>query len=143
MQILVLNRNIEHDMLEFCSQALYNHTIDRFAEYGWVINDDRFELTSPNLQGVTVQSIWVVDRFILDNNIPLLDRINLLMTYLECNGCILWGRENYSGRYFVPFLQRLVSEHIISEEINVQIFGLWTEFRNGRTDRPHFDMTDM
>lgn len=140
MQILVLNSAIEREMLEFCSNALYNHTLDRFSAYGWITHDDRFEMTSSVLQGITVHSVWRIDRFIMDDEIPLSDRVNILMSYLECNGCILWEKENYSGRYYVPFLQRLVAEHIIDEDYNAQIFELWTEYRLGKTQKPHFDM---
>lgn len=139
MDILVLNKAIESGMKTFCSDALYNHVFDIFAQQGWVIYDERFELTSSNLFGITVHSLWIIDDFIENNEVSFANKLNLLMAYLECHGCILWGKENYSGRYFVPFLQRLVKESYLDENLNAETFGLWNEYRQGRTPKPHFD----
>lgn len=114
---------------------------DIFALNGWVINDERFELTSTNIFGITVHSVWRIDDFINDKQVKMADKLNVLMSYIECDGCLIWKRENYSGRYFVPFLQRLVVEGYIDEKTNANIFGTWTDYRNGRTPKPYFDMT--
>ena len=142
MDILVLNNAIESEIKSFCSEALYNHVIDIFAQEGWVVYDERFELTSGNIFGVTVYSVWRIDDFIENNNVSLANKLNLLMAYLECQGCILWGKENYSGRYFTPFLQRLVKEAYIDESLNAETFELWNEYRWGRTAKPQFDLME-
>ena len=64
------------------------------------------------------------------------------MVYLECNGCILWGKENYSGKYFTPFLQRLVEESYIDCNLNTETFALWNEYRQGRTSKPQLDFIE-
>ena len=143
MDIFVKNQEIDNSIQNFCSEALYNYVLDAFALNGWVINDERFELTATSIFGVTVHSIWTIDNFINDEQVNIIDKVNVLMSYLDCNGCILWGRENYSGRYFAPFLQRLFREGYIDENENAEIFGIWTEYRNGRTERPHFVMNEI
>ena len=140
MDVLIKNQTIDNSIQNYCSKALYNIVLDAFALKGWVINDERFELTATNIFGVTVHSLWLIDNFINDEQVNKTNKLNVLMSYLECEGCILWGRENYSGRYFVPFLQRLVRMGYINANENAEIFGLWTEYRNGRAPRPHFDI---
>ena len=140
MDIFVINSTIENNIKLFCSEALYNNVLDLFALNGWVIHDERFEMTATNIFGVTVRSIWTIDDFINDKQVNMIDKLNVLMSYIECDGCILWGKENYSGRYFVPFLQRLVREGHIDYDINADIFGVWTEYRKGNMPKPHFDI---
>jgi hypothetical protein len=142
MDILILNETIESEIKTFCSDALYNHVLDIFGQKGWVIYDERFELTSSNLFGVTVHSIWRIDDFVNNNDISFPNKLNLLMVYLECNGCILWGKENYSGKYFTPFLQRLVEESYIDCNLNTETFALWNEYRQGRTSKPQLDFIE-
>lgn len=142
MDILILNKAIESEMKTFCSNALYNHVLDVFAKQGWLLYDERFELTSGNLFGVTVHSVWRIDDFVNDIEISFPNKLNLLMAYLECNGCILWGKENYSGRYFGPFLRRLVEESYIDYNLNAETFALWNEYRQGRATRPQLDFIE-
>ena len=142
MDVFVKNSTIESGIQEFCSKALYNQIIDIFGTRGWIIDDERFELTTPMLFGVTVHSVWRIDDFIHETQLPLKDKLKVLMSYIECGGCVLWGKENYSGRYFVPFLQRLVVEKYIDDETNARIFFTWSNYRNGKTEKPYFDVSE-
>lgn len=140
MDIFVINSTIENNIKLFCSEALYNNVLDLFSLNGWVIHDERFEMTSTKILGVTVRSIWTIDDFINDKQVNMIDKLNVLMSYIECDGCILWGRESYSGRYFSPFLRRLVREGYIDCDTNADIFGVWTEYRKGNAPKPYFDI---
>ena len=133
---------MENNLSTFCSQALLEHTFDVFATNGVVLHDENFELTSTNLMSVTVHSIWCIDDFIEKGDCCLTDKINVLMSYIECGGCIIWGKENYGGRYFVPFLRRLLAEKYITENENAKIFGMWTDYKNGKTLAPYFDLSE-
>lgn len=142
MDILVKNTEIDNRIKEFCSKALYDHTLDIFSLNGFVVDDNNFHITDARLFGVTVHSIWIIDNFINEKQINLTDKLNVLLSYIECDGCVLWGGENYSGRNYIPFLQRLVVEEYINEETNTILFGLWTDFRNNRISKPYFDITE-
>ena len=141
MEALILNKEIENRLMNFCSQALLEHTYDIFATKGVVIRDDNFQLNATNLMGVTVHSVWFIDEFINEEDCNLTDKINILLSYIECGGCVFWGNENYSGRYFVPFLRRLLAEHYITEAENAIIFGMWADYKNGKIPAPYFDLS--